>query len=42
MNNLIICVLQEREPYIIEAKRVNSSYMKALLVEVNNMQEVIQ
>ncbi|KAK7820895.1 hypothetical protein CFP56_038358 [Quercus suber] len=32
---------EEREPYIIEAKRVNSSYMKALLGEVNNMQEVI-
>ncbi|XP_075671933.1 high mobility group B protein 7 isoform X4 [Castanea sativa] len=31
---------EEREPYIIEAKRVNSSYMKALLGEVNNMQEV--
>ncbi|XP_075671930.1 high mobility group B protein 7 isoform X1 [Castanea sativa] len=31
---------EEREPYIIEAKRVNSSYMKALLGEVNNMQEI--
>ncbi|KAK4579649.1 hypothetical protein RGQ29_029358 [Quercus rubra] len=31
---------EEREPYIIEANRVNSSYTKALLGEVNNMQEV--
>ncbi|XP_050250905.1 high mobility group B protein 7 isoform X3 [Quercus robur] len=31
---------EEREPYIIEAKRVNSSYVKALLGEVNNMQEI--
>uniref|UniRef100_A0A2N9J7N6 HMG box domain-containing protein n=1 Tax=Fagus sylvatica TaxID=28930 RepID=A0A2N9J7N6_FAGSY len=31
---------EERKPYIIEAKRVDSSYLKALLGEVNNMQEV--
>ncbi|KAK4579650.1 hypothetical protein RGQ29_029358 [Quercus rubra] len=31
---------EEREPYIIEANRVNSSYTKALLGEVNNMQEI--
>ncbi|KAG2730600.1 hypothetical protein I3760_01G302100 [Carya illinoinensis] len=31
---------EERKPYIIEAERVNHSYGKALLEEVDNLQEV--
>ncbi|XP_062155915.1 high mobility group B protein 7 isoform X2 [Alnus glutinosa] len=31
---------EERKPYISEAERVNSSYFKALLEEINNMQKV--
>lgn len=31
---------EERKPYIVEAERIDSCYLKALLGEVNNMQEV--